>query len=211
VKLEKNQWRDLCRRLACQSQIACEWFDKIVKRYNEPQRHYHNAEHIAHCLAEFRAASRLAENPAEVELALWLHDVIYDPRRADNEEQSAEFARTFCREAGIEHERVVDLIFATKHNVAPASKDSRLVVDIDLAILGQPEERFWRYEKEIREEYAFVAEDVFRMKRGEILEKILQCERVYASEFFFAKYEQDARRNLKQSVERLRAREIPKD
>ena len=204
-KLAPSEWRDLCARISRTLQDDVEWFGKIVQRYDEPHRRYHNQEHIAHCLAEFRAAPKLAENPAEVELALWLHDVIYDPKKPDNEEQSAEFARELCREARTEDWRVVKLILATKHSAAPLTEDERLVVDIDLAILGQDEDRFWRYEREIREEYAFVPEDVFRTKRAEILEKFLERERIYATDFFFGKYEETARRNLRESIRQLRA------
>jgi predicted metal-dependent HD superfamily phosphohydrolase len=207
VKLNRDEWRSLCERFTRDERIAVEWFDKIARNYDEPHRRYHNQEHIAHCLAEFRSARQLTENPAEVELALWLHDVIYDPRRGDNEEQSAEFARALCREAragDLVERRVVDLILVTKHNATPVNADAQLVVDIDLAILGQPEERFWRYEREIREEYAFVPEEVFRAKRAEILEKFLERERIYATDFFFGKYEELARENLRKSIAALR-------
>ena len=204
MKLERKDWRNLCNRFSRELGSDIDWFAKIVQHYDEPHRRYHNQEHIAHCLAEFRAAPRLTENPAELELALWLHDVIYDPKRSDNEEQSAEFARTLCRETGSGEGRVVELILATKHNAAPVTADARLVVDIDLAILGQPEDRFWRYETEIRDEYAFVPDDVFRAKRAEILEMFLKRERIFSTDFFFAKYETIARENLKKSVDKLR-------
>jgi predicted metal-dependent HD superfamily phosphohydrolase len=207
VKLDQKEWWDLCGRVSRYLEDDVEWFGKIVQHYDEPQRRYHNQEHIAHCLGEFRVAPRLTENPAEVETALWLHDVIYDPKRSDNEEKSAEFAREFSREAragDLFERRVVELILATKHNAAPVSEDARVVVDIDLAILGQPEDRFWRYEREIREEYAFVPENIFRTKRAEILEMFLKRERIYSTDFFFAKYEGRARENLKKSIEALR-------
>jgi len=208
MKLDRDEWRDLCGRISRDLEADVEWFGKIVQHYDEPQRHYHNQEHIAHCLAEFRTATQLAESPPEVELALWLHDVIYDPRRGDNEELSAEFARGFCRAArasDVFERRVVELILATKHNVAPLGDDAKLVVDIDLAILGQSQERFWRYEREIREEYAFVTEQVFLTKRAEILEMFLKRQRIYSTDFFFAKYEERARENLANSIAKLRA------
>jgi predicted metal-dependent HD superfamily phosphohydrolase len=160
-------------------------------------------------LAEFRGARRLTENPAEVEMALWLHDVIYDPKGRGNEEKSADFAREFCREAragDLFERRVGELILATKHNTAPASEDARLVVDIDLAIFGQGEERLWRYEREVREEYGFVPEEVFRSKRAEILGMFLKRDRIYSTDFFFAKYEGQARENLTKSIAKLRER-----
>jgi predicted metal-dependent HD superfamily phosphohydrolase len=207
VKLEQSEWWDLCDRLSKYLEGDAEWFGKIVQHYAESHRRYHNQEHIVHCLAEYRAAPRLTENSAEVELALWLHDVIYDPRRGDNEEQSAEFARQLCRDVracDLVERRVVDLILVTKHSATPVNAGARLVVDIDLAILGQDEERFWRYEREVREEYGFVPAEVFRVKRAEILEKFLERERIYTTEFFIGKYEERARENLRKSIAALR-------
>ena len=207
MKLDQKEWWSLCDRVSRYLEDDVDWFGKIVQHYDEPHRRYHNQEHIAHCLAEFRSAPKLTENPAEVEMALWLHDVIYDPKRSDNEEKSVEFARALCRDAeagDLFEDRVTQLILATKHYAAPANQDARLVVDIDLAILGQSEERFWRYERQIREEYAFVPEDVFRAKRAEILEKFLEQQRIYGTDFFFSRYEERARQNSKMSIQRLR-------
>ena len=42
------------------------------------------------------------------------------------------------------------------------------------------------------------------MKRAEILEKFLTRSCIYATDFFAAKYEQQARRNLERSIRQLR-------
>jgi predicted metal-dependent HD superfamily phosphohydrolase len=207
VKLQRDEWRSLCAKFTKSSRVDA-WFDEIVRRYNEPQRSYHNEEHIAHCLAEFHRVAHLAQHGTEVELALWLHDVVYDPRRGDNEEESAAFTRSVCEQAGVDDQfkgRVADLILATKHNAPAATKDAHLVVDIDLAILGEDEPRFWRYEAQIREEYAFVPEELFRTKRAEILERFLERERIYTTDEFFGRYETVARQNLKESIAALRS------
>lgn len=207
MKLQRDEWRSLCAKFTKSSRVT-ERFDEIVRRYNEPQRSYHNEKHIAHCLAEFRPVAHLAEHIIEVELALWLHDVVYDPHRSDNEEASAEFARSICEQAEIDDafkRRVADLILATKHNAPAVTNDAQLVVDIDLAILGEDESRFWQYEAQIREEYAFVPEQVFRTKRAEILERFLQRERIYMTDEIFGRYETAARQNLKQSIAALRS------
>lgn len=58
---------------------AGETFDLLVDAYSQKHRHYHTGAHIDHCLREFDVAAGLAIEPAEVELALWFHDAIYDP------------------------------------------------------------------------------------------------------------------------------------
>ena len=52
-------------------------------------------------------------------------------------------------------ERVQELILATKHKSAPATHDAALLVDVDLAILGAPVERFDEYERQVRKEYGW--------------------------------------------------------
>jgi len=68
-------------------------YDDLVERYSEPHRHYHDLRHVSRCLMELDEARSQADNPFEVELAIWFHDAVYDPRRSDNEEASARYAK----------------------------------------------------------------------------------------------------------------------
>jgi len=73
------------------------------------------------------------------------HDVIYDPRLKDNEEQSAGFAYHLAIEMGLGYEfsnKSNGLILITKHIKKPESIDEKIIVDIDLSVFGQPEEIF---------------------------------------------------------------------
>ncbi len=181
---------------------------RLVAEYYQPGRFYHTMDHIEHCIAEFDGARHLAMRPAEVEFALWFHDAIYDPLKKDNEEQSVLFALEIGRECGVPEDflqRVGALIMETKHPSLPDNDDGRLIVDIDLAILGQPEDVFDKYEENIRKEYSFVPEDVFRSKRAEILHSFLDRPSIYCTEFFRKKYEVQARRNLQRSIQKLKS------
>ncbi|HHY86145.1 MAG TPA: hypothetical protein GYA07_11530 [Verrucomicrobia bacterium] len=93
-------------------------------------------------------------------MAIWFHDAIYDPRAADNEERSAELARLYLAEARVSvafQDSVARLVLATKQHDGSLDPDAPLMVDIDLSIFGQPAERFWQYEEQIRGEYEWVA------------------------------------------------------
>ena len=207
MKLERGEWEDLWRRIGAQGDSK-KYFDTIVDAYEEKHRFYHNTEHIVECLKELRdAAGSISGMRDEIEMALWLHDVIYDPTKSHNEERSAESARQICREAKLSEElgkRIESLILATRHNATPTDAAAQLVVDIDLSILGKPEDRFWRYERDVRKEYAFVPEEIFRAKRGEILEGFLKRDRIYNHTPFAERYETQARRNLNDSIQQLR-------
>jgi predicted metal-dependent HD superfamily phosphohydrolase len=142
-----------------------------------------------------------------LEAALWYHDAVYDPQKPDNEEASARMAREVFYRAGLSSERtkkVEQLILATRHSFVPSDKDSALIVDIDLSILGANTDRFDRYEAAIRREYSFVPEIVFRSKRAEILEGFLSRSFLFTTQTFRERFELKARANLTRSLERLK-------
>ena len=129
----------------------------VIARYREPHRRYHTLQHLGECLGLFKIARSLSFCAAEVEVALWFHDAIYDVKRSDNEEQSAEWAKTAIVRSGASVEAatlVHSLVMVTKHTRMPRGPEEQLLVDIDLSVLGSNKERFAEYERQIREEYA---------------------------------------------------------
>ena len=78
--------------------------------------------------------------------------------------------------------------------------DSALVVDIDLAILGQPAPVYDRFENEIGAEYAWVPRVVYASRRREILRSFLDRERIYAFREFQTRYESAARENIERAI-----------
>ncbi len=183
-----------------------EMFERIIEAYGETHRHYHTAAHIDACLDEFDLVRSLARSGAEVEAALWFHDVIYDTRASNNELQSAEMASRFLASSGVSSsscDRVYSHILATAHKGKPVDDDARLVVDIDLSILGQDELVYDQFERSVREEYKWVPSFLYRRKRTEILRGFLARESIYATEPFRQRYESAARTNLERAIRAL--------
>ncbi len=179
----------------------------VIQNYGQAQRHYHTMQHLDECFANFDAMSSAATHPAEVELALWFHDAIYAVRSHDNEQQSADWARSVVLNAGgtqMVAERVYALVMVTCHNALPTSLDERILVDIDLSILAAEPARFSEYEKQVRAEYAWVPEKTYRSKRAEILQTFLDRESIYNTAAFKTRNEANARRNLVGSIAHLR-------
>lgn len=178
--------------------------EKLLHRYSEPHRHYHNLRHIDACLEEYAEVRGLIQKPFEVWLAIWFHDAVYDPKQKDNEGLSAQYA---IENLGILErdslELVSQLIIATKHDKQAASDDERYIMDIDLAILGKDRATFDGYEKSIRLEYEWVSEDRFREGRATILKGFLARPSIYQTEYFREKYEKTARSNLNRSISAL--------
>jgi predicted metal-dependent HD superfamily phosphohydrolase len=178
-------------------------FQLISSHYNEPARQYHTLQHLGECLDLFESVMDLATHPAEVEMALWFHDAIYNIASHDNEAQSAQWARAELSKAGLLPEkidRIQSLIMSTCHTALPITIDECLLVDIDLAILGSSAERFAEYEQQIRTEYNFVPETIFNQKRQEILQGFLDRSTIYSTKYFQDKIEARARDNIKRSI-----------
>jgi predicted metal-dependent HD superfamily phosphohydrolase len=199
VTLER--WREMWREL--HGSADPNLFQQLIACYGEPHRKYHTARHLAECFEKLDEVH--VERPAEIELALWFHDAIYDTRRQDNEKKSADWARASALQAGVPGEtaeRVHALIMATRHEAVPSGADAELLVDVDLSILGAPPERFDEYERQIREEYAWVPGFVFRRERAQILEGFLARPSIFSTAHFRSRYERQARENLARSLEK---------
>ena len=173
----------------------------LITAWNEPQRKYHTEQHLCECLALFEEFQHLAANPHEVELAIWFHDAVYDVKGKDNELKSAEWARSALEEAGVSKEksqRVYDLIMATEHSAMDTldTSDKRLLVDIDLAILGSSPKRFAEYNRQVRAEYSYVPGFLYRRKRKQILQSFLKRNPIYQTPDLKLRFELQAKRNV---------------
>lgn len=181
-------------------------FHQLVASYSEPHRKYHTVQHLEECLTNLDHVRSEAERGAEVELALWFHDAIYDTIRKDNEERSAEWARESALAGGLSGEqanRIYELILVTMHDAVPEGRDAVVLVDVDLSILGAEASRFDEYERQIQEEYAWVPESLYRKARRQVLRGFLDRERIYGTEYFRGHHEAQARKNIARSLERL--------
>lgn len=179
---------------------------ELISRYDESARKYHTVQHLQECLNMFESVSDLVLRPAELEMALWFHDAIYDPIRTDNEIRSAELACSTLETGGVDSvviNRISNLILATEHVAVFSEADTRILVDIDLGILGATRERFIEYESQVRKEYAFVPESVFWNKRRDILQRFIDRSFLYTTPYFQSEFERQARDNIAWSIAEL--------
>ncbi len=200
-----TRWTNLWRELGA-TQCDPRLFEELIARYREPHRRYHTVQHLEECLAQLDGAHTSAEHASEAELALWFHDAIYDTTRQDNEERSADWARDSSLAAGVSGaaaQRVRELVMSTRHAALPAGADAQLLVDVDLSILGASAERFDEYERQIREEHAWVPDLLFRSERQRILEEFLARPSIFSTRTFRDRLESQARTNLARSIAAL--------
>ena len=149
------EWTKLCAALAVEAAYAGQLWTHLADAYGEPQRHYHTLDHIAAVAADAGGLRDRFARPDAALLALFFHDIVYDPARRDNETRSADKLDTwlgrridaevlaFCRRA----------IEATASHAGQGDPDIDLVLDIDMAILGAPRDAYLRYAEGVAREY----------------------------------------------------------
>ena len=165
-----------------------------------------NPKHINECLQELSQCREFADAPDVISFDIFLHDVEYNPTKKDNEELSAEKAAEFCQKLSLPHdftESVYQSILSSKLGYAPQTHDQRLRHDIDWGILGYSQERFQEYDKGIAREFSGM--ENFRERRIEFFEIILSLPHIYYLEHFQNKYEDRAKENIEEAIERLEA------
>jgi len=179
---------------------------RLVGAWSEKHRHYHTLQHLRECLEHLDAVRLQAHRPAEIAVALWFHDAVYDPRREDNEARSAAWLRDCALEEGVSAataQRLHGMVMATADHLPQGDADTQLLVDIDLSILGAEPARFRESNGQIRREYAHVPEPDWRTGRRRVLRGFLDRPRLYGTQRFHAMLEDRARENLAGELARL--------
>lgn len=149
-----------------------------------------------------------AERPDEIEIAIWFHDAVYVPGRADNEEASAALAGTALAAGEVPRpvqDRIRTLILATRHTAVPHGSDASLLADIDLAILGADPYRFGIYDRAIRREFHRLSDPAYRMGRAAVLRSFLARHSIYHTDSFRERFEAAARANIAGALAGLEA------
>lgn len=127
-----EQWRATWKQLSVSFTPALTHdFDDLIARYSEPHRKYHTVRHLDECFAKLAEIRDYADRPAEVEVALWFHDAVYEQSSTQNEAESAALAVKTIRTAGGSPEcgeRVSALIMATRHAAIPQDDDAKVLV-----------------------------------------------------------------------------------
>ncbi len=202
--MNKDRWIALMSAMGFEPSIGC--YDVLYAAYSEKHRFYHTVTHIDAMLVHFDVVKELADRPAELEIAIWFHDAIYKPFSKSNELESAMWAKEFILSKGygqMGSERVYNLIMATLHNGQVQVNDEKLIVDIDLTVLGTSPEIYDEFEQNVRKEYKMVPSIIYRKKRKKLLKSFLSNDSIYNLEYFKNKYESSARHNISKAIEML--------
>ena len=178
----------------------------LLERWHEPHRAYHGPEHLAHVLRTVTIVAADGAVPRTVLLALWFHDAVHDGVAGRDEARSAELARDALagRLGAAEGAEVARLVLLTAaHAPEAGDRDGALVCDADLAILGSAPDRYDRYVRQVRAEYALVPDEQFRQGRAQVLASLLGRGRLFATAEGSRRWEQGARANMARELAAL--------
>ena len=207
LDLLAKKWQKCWHGLALDSLELDRVFQQLVNAYIQPDRYYHNLNHIQHVLTTVDRFSATLQNPGAVYLAAWFHDFIYDSQAADNELQSAKAAGELLTVVGADKDlidRVRVLILATQgHQIDTDDPDRCIFLDADLAIFGATPVQYLAYHQSIRHEYSWVSDAAYRAGRIRVLEHFLHRDRLYHTDLLFNELESIARDNIKTEILQL--------
>jgi predicted metal-dependent HD superfamily phosphohydrolase len=172
---------------------------QLIDSYNEPHRVYHTLNHIEHCLAHFDKINHDLESPDAVELSIWFHDAIYKPGATDNEQLSADLFMEISQGQLDDSLRktVYQHIMATLHDGRTIeSNDTKFMVDIDLSSFALPWAEFSRDSNNLRVEMKSLSDEDYYRKQSRFQKNLMNQPRFFKSDYFYEKYEDQARQNL---------------
>lgn len=197
-----RRWRALTREFGLSAAQAEPLLDDLSAHYRG--RPYHN---LAHILSLLHLADRFAAQARDftaLRLAIWYHDLIYDPTASDNESRSAAYMRAVLENLVPPQTlaRAAAWIEATTHRAPADDPDACLLQDLDLSILAASPDSYRRYQQAIRQEYAYVPDAVYRLGRRQALQNFLARERIFLTEAL-APLETAARQNLQAELDEL--------
>jgi len=202
-----TRWRQLQVQVLAPAEQVESLGSDLITAYSAPERHYHTLDHLE---AMFDTLARVALPEASlstVQLAVWFHDAVYDSRAGDNEERSAALAREALALLGwspqVREETARLILLTTTHQTTPDDLAGQLLLDADLAILGADWQRYNDYANQIRQEYAWVAEDAYRAGRAAVLRRFLQRSRLFWTDTNYQQFEDLARSNLQRELDLL--------
>ncbi|TAD86441.1 MAG: hypothetical protein EAY75_08350 [Bacteroidetes bacterium] len=176
---------------------------EVEKNYSHKTRQYHTLTHLDNVLTQLVDVKHDIQNWESILFSLFYHDIIYNPLKSDNEAKSAAMAEIRMRETSVPNatiELCKEQILATKSHITSTAGDTNFFTDADLSILGNSWAAYSLYCKHIRKEYSIYPDFVYKPGRKKVLAHFLMMERLFKTDYFYAKFEIQARQNIQREL-----------
>lgn len=200
-----SYWKEVQLFFSPENEASDRVLTWITDQYSAPNRYYHNLFHIEQVLREIDTHPLQKSERITLLLVCFFHDVVYNVKSADNEVSSAEKLKKIFDSLEISHPAVeiaANIILETeKHE----SEDplAQLFLDIDLSILGSPEDSYHQYVKQIEQEWQHIPYTLFKEGRKRFIQSMLKRENLFLTDYYRENYEGQARINLKKELTQL--------
>ena len=181
-------------------------WQEVVSAYADPRRHYHTMEHLVNFSRHLDSCRDKLVDFEAAFLAMIYHDVVYFMPDGTNEEKSAAFGDRDLALLGYPTAKMArchDLIMATKTHAGGEDDDINYFVDADMAILGADDATYRRYVANIRKEYGDTPQ--FDRGRQRVLRYFLDMDRLFKTDWFYERFEVQARKNIAAEIDLLQA------
>jgi predicted metal-dependent HD superfamily phosphohydrolase len=151
-------------------------YNILLSMWNESHRSYHTQNHLLDLIEQINEQkSKLSQTQYEkLVLCALFHDIVYDPKRGDNEEKSAEFFINCCSEKdNIDLLEVKQMILDTKTHESQTNL-SQLFIHFDMKVVESDYEKLLEWEKGIKNEFEPIyGKDQYKFGRLHFLESLL--------------------------------------
>jgi predicted metal-dependent HD superfamily phosphohydrolase len=195
----KNLFDSSAKKYGVNPETVDFYWNEVVRDYSTEGRYYHTIDHleyVVNLLYEYRSSIRRWDI---LLMAAVYHDIVYDPAASNNEEESAMIADlhlTGLDYSPAEMKLCRKHILATKLHAEADYPDTNLLLDADIAILGADWKCYRQYSDSVRREYSIYSDEDYARGRKAVLQLFLSHPRIFKTEPFFNRFEEQARLNL---------------
>lgn len=207
---------------------ASQIYDELIELYSKPHRIYHTITHIENMINSIYELLHIYSFnnhniiKAELILAAFFHDAIYDPlahnllipiNQDSDETLSANIATKSLKFIGIENTRSItrihSLIILTKeHTINPKLQIEPLIqeifIDSDISILGSNKPKYNQYKTGIWNEYNHIEIESFITGRLEFLTHYIEKKAIFKTEYMNQMYNEQAYVNINNEILELK-------
>lgn len=202
----KETFSNLIRNYSDNLRVTDNLWAEIQTNHSHRKRHYHTLAHLENLLNQLLPIKDRMEDWNTILFTLFYHDVVYNSLKSDNEEKSAELAEVRMQSISVppqQIDRCKAQILATKQHLANADSDTNYFTDADLSVLGQSWNIYAEYAKNVRREYSIYPDLIYNPGRKKVLVHFLGMSRIFKTDYFFDRFEVQAKLNLQAELEAL--------
>ncbi len=195
----KQTFIELLSKYTDNKDLITDLWNEIEQNYSKKNRYYHSLIHLENLLQLLTEIQQLIEDYDTLLFTLFYHDLIYDSLKSDNEKQSSEVAEKRLQQLSIPLDKIEKCkaqILATKNHNLSSDEDTNYFTDADLSILGQSWDVYSVYSQNVRKEYSVYPDFMYNSGRKKVLRHFLEMDKIFKTDYFYNKFEQQARINL---------------